>query len=152
VAIDRLSQLTEPATALTIERLQGYLVEAGKEFSFTGFSSYSALARRTLQLADRDDRLDGLPADDRDRALSTPDGTLVREIVGLIPRTEDFPCAWRFVRRDWTFGTEFRSLLGDLIDDEGIDGARLQRLIAIACGVPIDPGAEVVPHAYRRER
>jgi hypothetical protein len=151
VPVSDLAEITEPATGLTRRLLAGYMVEAGKEFSFTGFSTYAVLARRTLQLADRDAWFDGLDPADREGLLAEPAGSLVRGIVGLVAEAPDFPGAWRFVRRDWTFSPAFRSVVGHRMREE-VDGARLQHLIAIACGVPIGEHDDVVPPALRRER
>jgi hypothetical protein len=151
MAVTNLSQITTPLTGLTLERLQGYLIEAGKEFSFTGFSTYFALAKRTLQLSDRDGHFDGLAADDREQMLSEPDGLLIRGILGMIPQTPDFPSAWRFVRRDWAFSDRFRSIVASELGST-LSGGRLQRLLAISAGVPIGLDDELVPLPYRRER
>lgn len=151
--INNLTQLRTLAPELTPERLSSYLVEAGKEFSFTGFSTYFAVAKRTLQLTSRDGLLEGLEAEERNQLLSEPDGLIVREISSLLGEAESFPSAWRFVRRDWTFSPQFRSLLGAVIDpDNPVSGPLMQRYIARACGVPIPLDATHVPLEFRRER
>lgn len=153
MAPKNLQQLLAACPTLDRPRLMQYLAEAGKEFSFTGFSSYFALAKRTLQLAARDGHLDPLPEDARAELLSEPDGIIVRELSSLIREVPDFPSAWRFVRRDWSFSAKFQSVIGELIDpDDPVSGPRMQRLLAIANGVPIDRDAKQVPLQFRRER
>lgn len=153
MATKNLTRLLSQCPELERERLKGYLIEAAKEFSFTGFSSYFALAKRTLQLVHRDHHLDGLEAADRAELLSEPDGLLVREIASLIPEAHEFPSAWRFVRRTWEFSPQFRSSLGVIVDpDNPMGGPAMQRHIARACGVMVPLDASRVPLEYRRER
>lgn len=148
-----LKQLLDTSGTLTRERLGQYLAEAGKEFSFTGFSSYFALAKRTLQLAARDGHMDALAPADRDALLAEPNSVIIREISSMIREVPDFPSAWRFVRRDWTFSPQFQSVIGALIDpDDPVSGPRMQRLLAIANGVPITTDAKQIPLEFRRER
>jgi len=153
MAPKNLQQVLDACPSLDRDRIKQYLAEAGKEFSFTGFSSYFALAKRTLQLAARDGHLEPMPAADRDSLLSEPDGIIIRELSSLIREVPDFPSAWRFVRRDWTFSPQFQSVIGAQINsDDPVSGPRMQRLLAIANGVPIALDAKQVPLEYRRER
>lgn len=90
---------------------------------------------------------------DRDSLLSEPDGIIVRELSSLIRDVPDFPSAWRFVRRDWSFSPQFQSVIGAQIShDDPVSGPRMQRMLAIANGVPIALSAKQVPLEYRRER
>jgi hypothetical protein len=140
-------------SGLDRERLKQHLCEAGKEFSFTGFSTYFALAKRTLQLVARDGYMSAMEPADRESVLSEPSGIIVREISSMIREVPDFPSAWRFVRRSWEFSEQFQSVIGPMINpDDPVSGPRMQRLLAIANGVPIHLDAKHVPVEFRRER
>lgn len=132
-----------------------YMAEASKEFSFTGFSSYFALVRRTFQLMGHDEPqlLVDLSEEDRIELLGEPSGLLTREVAGLLPEAKEVVCAWRFVRRDWTFSKQFRSEIGVVIDPENpMNGPLLQKHLARVCGVRIPLDARKVPLEFRRER